>query len=130
MKVKDLIRKLQKFNPDEKVIIRFAVSPEDEIGYTLETNSVDKYFEDCVIYANYKDKKEDCYFVGQVPLKEAYEEYGKYTELKAKIDDIQKEVLEDIAFENRLKQENIRPNLFNRGAFNRSHIIYKILKGV
>lgn len=73
MKVKDMISMLQKHNPDEEVIVRFAVDPLDRIGYTLGTIDIDKYYNDCAIYAVYHDRKEDCEFIGQVYLPEAYE---------------------------------------------------------
>ena len=73
MQVKELIEKLKKFNEKDEVIIRFAVDNEDDIGYVLEPIIVDKYFEnDVAIYANYTATKEDCDFIGQVDLKEAY----------------------------------------------------------
>ena len=73
MKVKELIEKLKKFDEEDDVIIRFALDNEDDIGYILEPKLVDKYFKsDVAIYANYTATKEDCDFIGQVDLKEAY----------------------------------------------------------
>lgn len=74
MKVKELIEKLQKCDKDREVIIRFGLDKEDDIGYFLETFAVEQIFEDEVaIYAEYTTTKEDCDFVGQVDLKEAYQ---------------------------------------------------------
>ena len=73
MKVKELIEKLQKCNQDKDVWIRFALDKEDEIGYTLIPFLVEDLFPDeAYIYAKYPHTKEDCDFVGQVDLKEAY----------------------------------------------------------
>jgi len=73
MKVKELIEKLNKFDKEKEVIIRFAVCSEDEKGYVLIPEQIDLFFNDQVaIYAEYYDKKEDCDFIGQVYLKEAY----------------------------------------------------------
>ena len=74
MKVKELIEKLKKFNEEDDVIIRFALDNEDDIGYILEPKIVDRYIEsDVAIYANYTITKEDCDFIGQLDLKEAYQ---------------------------------------------------------
>lgn len=73
MKVKDLIKKLQKYDLEKEVIIRFALDNEDKIGYILKPFDVDLYFKDeCAIYAAYDTTKEDCDFIGQIDLKEAY----------------------------------------------------------
>ena len=74
MKVKELINQLNKIeNKDLDVHIRFALDKEDEIGYYLEPFAVETMFEDEVnIYADYNITKEDCDFIGQVDLKEAY----------------------------------------------------------
>ena len=73
MKVKELIEKLNKMEQDREVIIRFGLDKEDDIGYVLEIFAVEQIFEDEVaIYAEYKATKEDCDFIGQVDLKEAY----------------------------------------------------------
>lgn len=77
MKVKDMISMLQKHNQEEEVIIRFELDPEDEIGYILETIDVGKYFDDCAIYGAYNTTKEDCEFIGQVDLTEAYKKSKK-----------------------------------------------------
>lgn len=126
MKVKDMISMLQKHNPNEEVIVRFAVDPLDSIGYTLGTIDIDKYHNDCVIYAVYHDRKEDCEFIGQIDLAEAYKEYGKQNE---KMNRIKKEVLSYIAVENRLKRKNIKPDSFDKGIFYISNNINEILKG-
>lgn len=74
MKVKELIEQLQKYNLEQEVIIRFALDSEDEIGYILKPFHTDLYFKDeCAIYAEYTATKEDCEFIGQVDLKEAYQ---------------------------------------------------------
>ena len=73
MKVKELIEKLQKCDSERKVEIRFALDKDDEIGYILEPILVTEIYEDEVgIYAEYTATKEDCEFIGQVDLKEAY----------------------------------------------------------
>lgn len=74
MKVKELIDKLNKIeNKELDVHIKFAVDKDDEIGYCLEPFAVETMFEDEVnIYADYNVTKEDCEFIGQVDLKEAY----------------------------------------------------------
>ncbi len=73
MKVKKLIDKLSKMEQDREVIIRFALDKEDDVGYVLETFAIGQIFDDEVaIYAEYTATKEDCDFVGQVDLKEAY----------------------------------------------------------
>ena len=74
MKVKELIDILNKIeNKELDVRIKFALDKEDEIGYYLEPFAVETMFEDEVnIYADYNITKEDCNFIGQVDLKEAY----------------------------------------------------------
>ena len=74
MKVKELIDILNKIeNKELDVRIKFALDKEDEIGYYLEPFAVETIFEDEVnIYADYNITKEDCDFIGQVDLKEAY----------------------------------------------------------
>lgn len=73
MKVEELREKLQNYDKDKEVIIRFGLDQEDDVGYVLETFTVEQIFEDKVaIYAEYTATKEDCDFVGQVDLKEAY----------------------------------------------------------
>lgn len=73
MKVKELIEHLQKYDLEQDVIIRFALDDEDEVGYVLVPFKTGLYFKDeCAIYANYTATKEDCDFIGQVDLKEAY----------------------------------------------------------
>ena len=74
MKVKELIEKLQKCNLEREVEIRFALDEDDEIGYILEPVLITEIYEDEVgIYANYTATKEDCDFIGQIDLKEAYQ---------------------------------------------------------
>lgn len=73
MKVKELIEHLQKYDMEQEVIIRFALDNEDEIGYVLVPFETGLYFKDeCAIYAEYTETKEDCDFIGQVDLREAY----------------------------------------------------------
>lgn len=74
MKVKDLIEELKKYDENREVIIRFAVSNKDEIGYMLEPRIVDEYVEDVAIYSNYNITEEDCNFIGQKDLKKLWEE--------------------------------------------------------
>ena len=74
MKVKELIEELNKMEQDREVIIRFGLDKEDEIGYVLIPAFVEQIFEEEVaIYAEYTATKEDCDFIGQVDLKEAYQ---------------------------------------------------------
>ena len=74
MKVKELIEHLQKYDLEQDVIIRFALDNEDEIGYILIPFETGLYFKDeCAIYASYTSTKEDCDFIGQVDLREAYQ---------------------------------------------------------
>ena len=74
MKVKELVEKLNKMDQNRDVIIRFGLDKEDEIGYVLIPVFVEQIFEDEVaIYAEYTVTKEDCDFMGQVDLKEAYQ---------------------------------------------------------
>lgn len=74
MKVKELIEHLQKYDLEQEVIIRFALDDEDEVGYILVPFETGLYFKDeCAIYASYTATKEDCDFIGQLDLKEAYQ---------------------------------------------------------
>ncbi len=74
MKVKELIEKLMKVDQDREVEIRFSLDEDDEIGYILEPMLVTEIYDDEVgIYAQYTATKEDCDFIGQVDLKEAYQ---------------------------------------------------------
>lgn len=74
MIVKDLIEKLKEQDENKEVIIRFALTNKDDLGYILVPKIVDTYYEDEVaIYCNYETKKEDLDFFGQIDLKEAYE---------------------------------------------------------
>lgn len=73
MKVRELVEKLSQMEQDRDVIIRFGLDKEDEIGYVLIPAFVGQIFEDEVaIYTEYTATKEDCDFIGQVDLKEAY----------------------------------------------------------
>ncbi len=74
MKVKELIEHLQKYDLEQDVIIRFGLDNEDDVGYVLVPFDTGLYFKDeCAIYAEYTATKEDCDFIGQVDLKEAYQ---------------------------------------------------------
>lgn len=72
MRVKELIEKLQKCDGEKEVIIKFNLDKNDEIGYPLEISFVEDILDDCIIYGEYTVTKEDCNFIGQVDLKEAY----------------------------------------------------------
>lgn len=74
MKVKELIEKLNKIeNQDREVLIRFALDSEDEIGYILEPFAVENFLDtEVYIYSHYGATEDDCAFVGQVDLKQAY----------------------------------------------------------
>lgn len=73
MKVKELIEKLNKFDKEKEVLIRFAVSNKDEIGYVLNPKILNEYGTSVAIYGIYEHTAEDCEFIGQVDLKKAYE---------------------------------------------------------
>lgn len=73
MKVKELIEKLNKFDKEKEVVIRFAVSNKDDLGYVLNPKILDEYGTSVAIYSNYEHTPEDCYFMGQIDLKTAYE---------------------------------------------------------
>ena len=49
MIVKDLIEKLQKYDKDKEVIIKFALDNEDEIGYVLMPKILGLCIDDVVI---------------------------------------------------------------------------------
>ena len=73
MKVKDLKKELSKYDDELDIIIRFALDKEDDWGHNLVPVASMQTFEDrIVIYAEYVDTKEDCDFVGQVYLVDAY----------------------------------------------------------
>ena len=72
MKVKELIEQLQKCDGEKEVIIRFGLDDRDDVGYILETFATGEYGQAISIYAEYTATKEDCDFVGQIDLKEAY----------------------------------------------------------
>ena len=73
MQVKELIEQLKKFDENQEVIIRFAVSTKDDIGYVLIPKILDEYGTEIAIYSNYEHTKEDCNFIGQKDLKELWE---------------------------------------------------------
>lgn len=74
MKVKDLIEELKKYDENRDVLIRFAVSNEDEIGYYLRPTDTALITSDVYIYASYDTTEEDCDFIGQKDLKKLWEE--------------------------------------------------------
>lgn len=69
----ELIEKLKQYDEDKEVIIRFCLDKEDEIGYGLEPIILGQYIDEVAIYSEYTATKEDCDFVGQIDLKEAYQ---------------------------------------------------------
>jgi len=73
MIIKELIEKLNKYDGKKEIVIRFAVSNKDELGYVLIPKILDEYGTEIAIYANYEHTKEDCDFMGQVDLKGLYE---------------------------------------------------------
>lgn len=72
MKVKELIEELQKYDGEKEVIVRFGLDDRDDVGYILETFATGEYGKTISIYAEYTTTKEDCDFIGQIDLKEAY----------------------------------------------------------
>ena len=74
MKVKELKEQLNKYDENAKIMIKFAVSDKDEIGYYLEPIIVEDYINDVVIYGSYVTTEEDCNFIGQKDLKKLWEE--------------------------------------------------------
>lgn len=72
MRVKELIEELQKYDGEKEVIIRFGLDDRDDVGYILETFATGEYGKTISIYAEYTTTKEDCDFIGQIDLKEAY----------------------------------------------------------
>lgn len=73
MKVKELIEKLSGFDKEKEVIIRFAVSNKDDIGYVLTPKILDTYGTLVAIYSSYEHTSEECAFIGQIDLKQVYE---------------------------------------------------------
>lgn len=74
MTVKELKERLNNFDENKEVIIRFCLSNEDEIGYVLEPVLVNPRISDIAIYAEYTATEEDCAFIGQKDLKKLWEE--------------------------------------------------------
>ena len=70
MKVKELIQKLNKYDKEKEVVIRFGLSKED---YVLETFETGEYSDNFAIYAEYTATAQDCDFMGQIDLIKAYE---------------------------------------------------------
>lgn len=77
MKVKELIKLLEKQDKEEEVVVRFCLSEKDEMGYVLETFYVGNYFSETAIYGEYTATKEDCERVGQIDLKTLWEKEYK-----------------------------------------------------
>ena len=73
MTVKDLKNFLEKYDDSKEIVIRFALSNEDDIGYVLIPNVVGEYYENVAIYSDYLHTKEDCEFIGQIDIKELWE---------------------------------------------------------
>ena len=73
MKVGELIKQLSNFDKEKEVVIRFALSNEDDIGYVLETITTGEYGSSIGIYSEYTATEEDCNFVGQKDLKSLWE---------------------------------------------------------
>lgn len=73
MKVKELIQKLNKYDKEKEVVIRFGLSEEDGVGYVLETFETGEYRDNVAIYAEYTATEQDCDFMGQIDLIKAYE---------------------------------------------------------
>lgn len=75
MKVKELIEKLEKLDENKEVVVSFNLDSNDEIGYYLEPVLIEGVCdsETVYIYSVYTTTKEDCDFIGQVDLKEAYQ---------------------------------------------------------
>lgn len=73
MTVKDLKIFLEKYDDSKEIVIRFALSNKDDIGYVLIPNVVGEYYENVAIYGDYIHTKEDCEFIGQIDIKELWE---------------------------------------------------------
>lgn len=73
MKVKELIELLKKQDQEKEIIIRFAVSEKDEIGYVLKPFGTANVMDRPVIYAGYDTTQKDCDFVGQFDLATLWE---------------------------------------------------------
>lgn len=73
MKVKELIQKLNKYDKEKEVVIRFVLSEKDDVGYVLETFETGEYGDNVAIYAEYTTTVQDCDFMGQIDLIKAYE---------------------------------------------------------
>ena len=73
MKVKELIKSLEKYDQEKDILIRFAVSEKDELGYILEPCIVADYIGTPAIYAECTATKEDCDVMGQFDLTTLWE---------------------------------------------------------
>lgn len=73
MLVKDLIQKLQEFDKNEEVYIRFAIDAEDENGYCLTPIEVYNYMGVAGICCEDMNTEEDYDFIGQMSLKLLWE---------------------------------------------------------
>ena len=69
MTVKDLIQKLQEFDENEEIYVRFAIDAEDENGYCLTPIGVYNYMGDAGICCEDMNTEEDYDFIGQMSLK-------------------------------------------------------------
>ena len=81
----------------------------------------------------YKELKRNKKIIGSIDVDFFFEFADAVLNLLEKkdkmIDEIQEEVLDHIGFENRLKRDNRKPNLFNQGRFYVANNINNILKG-
>lgn len=69
MTVIELINKLEKYNENAEVVVRFAIDEKDEIGYLLTPFDTGKYFDNVGIYCKDENTEEDYDFIGQMSLK-------------------------------------------------------------
>ena len=69
MTVKELIDKLQKYDKNAEVVIRFAIDEKDETGYILIPFDTGKYFDTVGIYCEDENTEQDYDFIGQMSLK-------------------------------------------------------------
>lgn len=74
MNVKELKEQLNTLDENLEVLIRFAVSDKDELGYYLRPKVAEKHIGQVYIYADYDTTEEDCNFIGQKDLKKLWEE--------------------------------------------------------
>lgn len=73
MTVLELINKLEKYDKNAEVLIRFALDEEDEIGYIFKTVGCYEYLDDRLyIIGEDVTTSEEYTSVGQFDLKELY----------------------------------------------------------